>query len=144
MNRIEFIYRNGLQTTTATYDAVVLTISFALCDVELVPSLELVDWKRNAIAQLDYGTSAKMMVGFDDRLWVAQGSNGTSYSDLPHQTTWESNPTKATNTHAVLTYILTLSTSGKTTWKGQHFQVFRQPGRFFRILRWVLYKFFKA
>jgi len=105
MNKIEVTFQNNLQTTTVTYDAVVLTVPFTvLREVELDPSLELPDWKRNAIAQLGYGTNAKMMVGFDDRLWVAQGSNGTSYSDLPnHQTTWESNPTQATNTHAVLT-----------------------------------------
>jgi len=105
MNEIEVIFQNNLQTTTVTYDAVVLTVPFTvLREVELDPSLELPDWKHNAIAQLGYGTNAKMMVGFDDRLWVAQGSNGTSYSDLPnHQTTWESNPTQATNTHAVLT-----------------------------------------
>jgi monoamine oxidase len=45
-----------------------------------------------------------MMVGFDGRPWLAQGSNGASYSDLPHhQTTWETNPTKATDLHAILT-----------------------------------------
>ena len=44
------------------------------------------------------------MVGFNGRPWIAQGSNGTSYSDLQnHQTTWETNPTKATDTNAVLT-----------------------------------------
>ena len=44
------------------------------------------------------------MVGFDGRPWLAQGSNGGSYSDLAHhQTTWETNPTKATALHSVLT-----------------------------------------
>ncbi len=105
MNRIQLTFQNGLQTTSATYDAVVLTIPFtALRDVELDPSLELPAWKRQAIAQLDYGTNAKMMVGFNGRPWLTDGSNGTSYSNLlNHQTTWESNPTKATNTSAVLT-----------------------------------------
>ncbi|MBW4638830.1 MAG: FAD-dependent oxidoreductase [Gloeocapsa sp. UFS-A4-WI-NPMV-4B04] len=104
-NKIELTFQNGLQTTSATYDAVVITIPFtALREVELDPSLELPAWKRNAIAQLSYGTNAKMMIGFDQRLWTAQGSNGISYSNLVnHQTTWESNPTKATNTSAVLT-----------------------------------------
>lgn len=104
-NKIELTFQNGLQTTKATYDAVVLTIPFtALREVELDPSLELPAWKRNAIDNLSYGTNAKMMIGFDQRLWTAQGSNGTSYSNLVnHQTTWESNPAKATATNAVLT-----------------------------------------
>lgn len=102
-NQIELTFQNN---STVRYDAVVLTIPFTtLRDVELDPSLELPAWKRNAIAQLGYGTNAKMMIGFDQRLWTAQGSNGTSYSNLVnHQTTWESNPTKATNTSVLTDY----------------------------------------
>ena len=105
MNRIELTFQNNSQTTTAIYDAVVLAIPFTvLREVELDPSLEVPDWKRLAIAQLGYGKNAKMMVGFNSRPWLQKGSNGTSYSNLPnHQTTWETNPTKATNTSAVLT-----------------------------------------
>lgn len=105
MNRIELTFQNNSQTTTAIYDAVVLAIPFTvLREVELDPSLELPNWKRQAIAQLSYGKNAKMMIGFNSRPWITQGSNGTSYSNLPnHQTTWETNPTKATNTNAVLT-----------------------------------------
>jgi monoamine oxidase len=45
-----------------------------------------------------------MMLGFDSRPWVGLGSKGASYSDLPnHQATWETNPTNATDIHAVLT-----------------------------------------
>jgi monoamine oxidase len=45
-----------------------------------------------------------MMLGFSSRPWRQQGSNGTSYSDLPnHQTTWETNPTSSTTGHAILT-----------------------------------------
>jgi monoamine oxidase len=45
-----------------------------------------------------------MMIGFDRRPWVAQGSTGASYSDLTnHQTTWEANPARATATRGVLT-----------------------------------------
>jgi monoamine oxidase len=105
MNGIELTFQNNSQTTTAIYDAVVLAIPFTvLREVELDPSLEVPDWKRLAIAQLGYGKNAKMMVGFNSRPWLQKGSNGTSYSNLPnHQTTWETNPTKATNTSAVLT-----------------------------------------
>ena len=104
-NRIELTFFNGSKTTSVAYDAVVLAIPFTvLREVELDASLDLPDWKRNAINLLSYGTNSKMMVGFNSRPWVALGSNGSSYSNLlNHQCTWESNPTKATNTQAVLT-----------------------------------------
>ncbi|HSF29126.1 MAG TPA: FAD-dependent oxidoreductase [Candidatus Tectomicrobia bacterium] len=102
---IELTFKNGSKTISTTYDAVVFAIPFStLREVELDASLSLPDWKRFAIRELRYGTNAKMMVGFDSRPWLAQGSNGSSYSDLAHhQTTWETNPTKATGEHAVLT-----------------------------------------
>ncbi|HEY7322196.1 MAG TPA: FAD-dependent oxidoreductase, partial [Candidatus Binatia bacterium] len=75
-----------------------------LREVELDASLALPAWKLFAINELRYGTNAKIMIGFASRPWLAHGSNGTSYSDLPHhQTTWETNPTKATDRRAVLT-----------------------------------------
>jgi monoamine oxidase len=102
---IELAFQNGSRTVSTTYDAVVFAIPFStLREVELDVSLGLPAWKLFAISELRYGTNAKMMVGFDDRPWLGQGSNGASYSDLPHhQTTWETNPTKATDLHAVLT-----------------------------------------
>lgn len=98
-NRIELTFNNGSKTTTVVYDAVVLAIPFTvLREVELDASLEIPAWKRDAIALLSYGTNAKMMVGFNSRPWVSQGSNGSSYSNLlNHQCTWESNPINATN-----------------------------------------------
>jgi monoamine oxidase len=99
---IELTFENGL---SKTFDAVVFAIPFStLREVELDASLGLPDWKKFAIEELRYGTNAKMMVGFDRRPWLAQGSNGASYSDLAHhQTTWETNPTKVTDLHAILT-----------------------------------------
>jgi monoamine oxidase len=104
LNRIEVTFDDGTQTTTVEYDAVVLAIPFpVLRQVELDASLELPTWKLEAIAKLDNGTHAKMMLGFNGRPWVDFDSSGTSYSNLPnHQVTWETNPTQATNAHAVL------------------------------------------
>jgi len=101
---IELTFKNGSRTISTKYDAVVFAIPFStLCEVDL-DGLDLPLWKQLAIEELRYGTNAKMMVGFDGRPWLAQGSNGGSYSDLAHhQTTWETNPTKATAMHAVLT-----------------------------------------
>ena len=103
--RVELTFKDGARTVTVTHDAVVFAIPFStLREVELDESLELTTEKRLAINELRYGTNAKTMIGFNSRPWIAQGSKGTSYSDLlNHQNTWETNPKKATNTHAVLT-----------------------------------------
>jgi monoamine oxidase len=46
--------------------------------------------KRRAIAELRYGTNAKLMIGFDERVWwTRHRMAGSTYSDLPVQTTWE-------------------------------------------------------
>jgi monoamine oxidase len=102
---IELTFQSGSRTVVRTHEAVVLTIPFTvLRRLELDASLGLPAWKRLAIDQLGYGTNSKMMVGFSSRPWVALGSNGTSYSDLPnHQTTWETNPALATPQRAILT-----------------------------------------
>jgi monoamine oxidase len=99
---IKLTFENGF---SKTFDAVVFAIPFStLREVDLDTSLELPSWKLFAIEELRYGTNAKMMVGFNRRPWLAQGSNGGSYSDLGHhQTTWETNPTKSTDMHAILT-----------------------------------------
>lgn len=104
-NRIELTFANNVKTTSIAYDAVVLAVPFTvLRQVQLDESLNLPLWKRNAISQLGYGNNAKMMLGFSSRPWVKLGSNGSSYSNLlNHQSTWESNPTKATTTNAVIT-----------------------------------------
>lgn len=105
LGQVELTFKNGSRTVTVTHDAVVFAIPFStLREVELDANLGIPDWKLLAINQLRYGTNAKMMVGFDSRPWIELGSKGSSYSDLPnHQTTWETNPTKATGTHAILT-----------------------------------------
>lgn len=59
---------------------VVLKVPFTvLRQVELDANLELPLWKRQSIAQLGYGTNAKMMLGFNSRPWADLGSNGSSY-----------------------------------------------------------------
>lgn len=53
-------------------------------DLELPPS------KRDAIAGLTYGTNAKLMIGFAQRVWTgAAASDGSTFTDLPMQTSWE-------------------------------------------------------
>jgi monoamine oxidase len=67
----------------------VLAIPFTMLrqvkiDVELPPV------KQKAIQELGYGTNAKLMVGFSDRVWRGEPrSNGSVLTDLPFQLTWE-------------------------------------------------------
>jgi monoamine oxidase len=103
--RIELTFATAGGSVAAAFDYVVLTLPFTvLRDVELAENLQLPPAKEQAIADLGYGTNAKMMVGFDGPFWRALGSSGASYSDLQHhQATWETNPTGATAVRAVLT-----------------------------------------
>jgi monoamine oxidase len=102
---VELIFETSGGMTSRVHDAVVLALPFStLRNVALDMNLGLSPAKRAAIDLLGYGTNAKMMIGFDRRPWVAQGSTGASYSDLTHhQTTWETNPARATATRGVLT-----------------------------------------
>jgi monoamine oxidase len=90
---------------TCTHDVVVLAVPFTtLRAVALHANLNLPPEQHAAIADLGYGTNAKMMVGFDGRPWLAGGSNGSAYADLANvQTTWETNPQRANAGRAVLT-----------------------------------------
>jgi len=102
---VELVFDTSGGMTSRVHEAVVLALPFStLRHVDLDMNLGLSPAKRAAIDRLGYGTNAKMMIGFDRRPWVAQGSTGASYSDLTnHQTTWETNPARATATRGVLT-----------------------------------------
>ena len=81
-------------------DVVVLAVPFTvLRGVDLDGSLGLSADKRRAIDTLGYGTNAKTMVAFTERVWATRyGASGAALSDLPHhQNTWESNRANATS-----------------------------------------------
>lgn len=59
--------------------------------------LELPAAKRRAIDTLAYGTNAKLMIGYDRRVWREHRANGAAMSDLPFQTTWETTRKQAGN-----------------------------------------------
>ena len=81
--------RRGAASPVVEADEVILALPFTLLrDVRL--SVELPEAKRKAIAELGYGTNAKLMVGFDERVWrTVHRTNGSVIADLPFQTTWE-------------------------------------------------------
>jgi monoamine oxidase len=101
---LSFEADRGSPSQRVRCDAAIITLPFAvLREIELDPSLELPAWKQAAINQLQSGTQAKLMLGFDTRPWQHQGGNGMATSDLAHhQSTWETNPSQVTAPQAVL------------------------------------------
>jgi monoamine oxidase len=81
--------RRGSSSTMATAGQVVVAVPFTLLrDVRIGAELPAV--KRRAIAELGYGTNAKLMVGFSSRVWRERHrANGSVLTNLPFQLTWE-------------------------------------------------------
>lgn len=81
--------RRGAASREVVARRVVLALPFTtLRRVRL--DLDLPPAKRAAIAGLRYGSNAKLMIGFDERVWATRHAmSGALYSDLPLQTAWE-------------------------------------------------------
>ena len=91
----------GSATQEVRAPQVILALPFTLLrDVSI--GVPLPPGKRRAIDALPYGTNAKLMIGYDTRVWRAQGANGATMSDLAYQTTWETTR-KQGGTRGVLT-----------------------------------------
>jgi len=86
--------RRGATSETVSADRVVLALPFTMLR-EVKLDVELPAAKRKAIDEIGYGTNAKLMVGFSERIWRTpegpngRGSNGSVLTDLPFQLTWE-------------------------------------------------------
>lgn len=82
-------------------DDVVLAIPFTMLrNVDI--QVELPPMKRKAIDELGYGNNTKLMLGFGTQVWRKAGFNGSVYTDLPFQTTWETSRGQG-NTNGILT-----------------------------------------
>lgn len=104
--RVRLTFDVAGRSVQTDHDAVVLTLPFSvLRDVRLDPSLELPAWKRYAINHAAMGSSAKLMVGFNQPYWYIQhGASGTGFGDRSHlQSTWETNAYNGNENRAVLT-----------------------------------------
>lgn len=87
-------FRKGESSREVRAGQVVLALPFTLLrKVRL--DIELPERKRRAIADLAYGTNAKLMIGFEQRTWRTHGANGASMSDLAYQTTWDTSRKQA-------------------------------------------------
>ena len=94
-------FRRGSASRQVQARQVILALPFTLLrKVELAVELPMV--KRKAIDTLAYGTNAKLMIGYDRRVWREHDANGASMSDLSYQTTWDTTRKQA-GTGGVLT-----------------------------------------
>ena len=100
-------YRLGFKRGSSAFEVnasrVVLALPFTtLRRVRM--DVELPEVKRRAIHELGYGTNAKLMIGFNERIWrTRHASSASSFSDLPLQTTWETSRMQA-GAAGILTY----------------------------------------
>jgi monoamine oxidase len=77
-------------------DLVLLTLPFTtLREVEI--GVELPPVKRRAIQELGYGNSAKLFLGFAERVWRAGGFTGEAFSDEPFQLAWDNSRLQPTS-----------------------------------------------
>jgi len=87
--RYALSFRRGSVSREVVARQMILALPFTLLRKVRI-DLPLPVVKRRAIGTLAYGSNAKLMIGYDRRVWrEAHGANGASMSDLPYQTTWE-------------------------------------------------------
>jgi monoamine oxidase len=81
--------RSGYRTFDRTYERILLTLPFTTLRLVQL-DVDLPAFKKKAIAQLGYGTNAKLITAYQQRLWRTQyNSTGATFTDLEFQTTWE-------------------------------------------------------
>jgi monoamine oxidase len=76
-------------STTVTADQVVLCMSFAVLRKLDYRRAGFDSLKQTAITQLGAGINAKLNVQFNSRIWNADGSTGSIYTDQPFQSGWD-------------------------------------------------------
>jgi monoamine oxidase len=79
----------GGASTSVTADHVVLCMSFAVLRTLNYRKAGFDTRKQTAITQLGAGINAKLNVQFNSRLWNADGSTGSIYTDQPFQSGWD-------------------------------------------------------
>src|SRR5438128_202794 len=75
--------------STVTADHVILCMSFAVLRTLNYKKAGFDALKQTAITQLGAGLNAKLNLQFTSRVWNADGSTGSLYTDLPFQSGWD-------------------------------------------------------
>lgn len=87
--RCKLIFQRDLAITSEVFDRVVIAIPFStLGQVDLAKS-GFRSLKRKSIHELPMGSSTKLQLQFNERLWNARGSNGEVRIEGSFQSTWE-------------------------------------------------------
>ncbi|MEH2326779.1 MAG: NAD(P)/FAD-dependent oxidoreductase [Nostoc sp.] len=81
--------RSGYRTFERTYERILLTLPFStLRLVKLKVNLPAI--KQKAIAELGYGTNAKLITAYQQKLWRTKyNSTAATFTDTGFQNTWE-------------------------------------------------------
>ena len=74
---------------SVTADHVILCMSFSVLRTLNYSKAGFDSLKQTAITQLGSGQNVKLNLQFNSRLWNADGSTGSVYSDQPFQSCWE-------------------------------------------------------
>jgi monoamine oxidase len=103
-DQVTLTLARGATVFERSFDAVVLAIPFTTLRQVDLGGLDLPDWKTSAIADLRYGTNAKLLVGFDRPFWHDLGGTGDCFVSGAEnlQNTWETNWTRASEFGAIL------------------------------------------
>jgi monoamine oxidase len=105
--RLTFAVDNKFENVVA--DHVILTLPFSVLRRLDYQDAGFNQVKRTAIAELGYGSNAKLHLQFDERLWNEHGgwgvSTGTAYGDTGFQNTWESSRGQDGETGILVNYL---------------------------------------
>ncbi len=94
--RSTLTFSNGITTTSAVFDHVVLALPFSILRYSVdISKANFTHRKRIAITEQGMGTNSKFQLQFKRRFWNAAGNNGDSYSDTGYQNTWEATRAQA-------------------------------------------------
>ncbi len=92
--RLTFAQPNGA-VHDVNADIVLLALPFSLLR-EVALKVALPPWKHKAIDEVGYGMNAKLMLGFERRVWRDLGFGGNAYSDQAYQSCWDNSRLQAT------------------------------------------------
>ena len=86
---VRLAFESGAAVRDVDADAVVLALPFTLLRRVETRAMGWTPAKRRAIAELGYGTNAKVFAGTASRPWRARGHNGECMTDAAFQLCWD-------------------------------------------------------